>query len=452
MPSVSVTRRRSSRGAASSAGKRLIVRGRWRRISCGSRSSASAWSRNSSARGPNDTSALRAASRTSCGASMGSSAGRKRGLPMACMARAACACTSRSALCDSSSSTSSNGGEGCRRMARARARGASGKRVFMSASLMRCIVVRGPAGGDQADEGGGLHQRARVLHRGAQQLLVVRRGMRARSAAARISAFWWSSSRSATGTKSVRPDAPEQVQRAQDHVARRVVEDERGDEAHAPFLRQQVQRRHHLDVVAAVERGEERLQRAEVELRQRRRGRASCPRAARRGTARGSAAAGRWPRRSTPRTARPPPATSTTSPRRSTISLRMNTEARAWPPRWPTTSIKRLDARAQAVGDGQEQQLGAGAVQRVAQRAVGALQQQRQHQAAAERHAGRRPAGAAPAAPTARGAGRSTRSSQPISSELRDQGEQVQHHVEGGEEASGRSARRCSAATALLKT
>ena len=81
-------------------------------------------------------------------------------------------------------------------------------------------------------------------------------------------------------------------------------------------------------------------------------------------------------------------AASTALPRFWLTSARMSSEATRLAAALADHVDDGLGARAQAVGQGHEQELRAGAVQRVAQRAVGALQQQRGHQAAAEGHAG----------------------------------------------------------------
>ncbi len=60
----------------------------------------------------------------------------------------------------------------------------------------------------------------------------------------------------------------EQGQGTQHDPRGRVVEDEGGNEAGAALLGEQVHGRHHLVVVAAVERGEQRLERGEVDRRQ----------------------------------------------------------------------------------------------------------------------------------------------------------------------------------------
>ena len=162
-------------------------------------------------------------------------------------------------------------------------------------------------GRHQLHERRGLHQRARVLHGGAQQALVRSRRVARARAAARISAFWWLSRRSATGMKSVRRDAPSRSS-AQHHLRRGWYRMSARDQPHASLVGQQVERRHHLHVVAAVESREQGLQRLQVQLGRVGVARAWCPGAARCGTARGGVAAGRWPRRSRRRTGPSPPA------------------------------------------------------------------------------------------------------------------------------------------------
>ena len=152
-------------------------------------------------------------------------------------------------------------------MARARARGASGKRVFMSASLGASArrprpspQRRGRPGRWPAPAGSRPRWPSAAASRRAP-----RRGARAQGGGADLRVLVAQQpvgDRHEVGA----PRRAHQVQRAQHDVAGRVVEDEGGDEPDAPFLGQQVERRHHLDVVTAVERGEERLQGLQVQL------------------------------------------------------------------------------------------------------------------------------------------------------------------------------------------
>src|SRR5436190_8606417 len=58
----------------------------------------------------------------------------------------------------------------------------------------------------------------------------------------------------------------EELERTEDDVATGVIEDERRNEPLAMLLGQELERREHFDVAARVEAGEERLERAEIEL------------------------------------------------------------------------------------------------------------------------------------------------------------------------------------------
>ena len=194
---------------------------------------------------------------------------------------------------------------------------------------------RGPPARSRARAGSG---RSAASRRSASSRATF---VRARSAAARISGSTWPSSRSATGTKSVRPSPREQLEGAEHDRARGVVEDQRGNQAHAALLGQEVDGRLHLRVVRAVEGGEERLERRPGRGRAGRAGAAPCPRAAHAEEVEVVGAESSVQKIQTRLSAGRRRGQHHVSAVRKT-SERMSSEASAWPPRCPTRSMKGL--------------------------------------------------------------------------------------------------------------
>ena len=230
--------------------------------------------------------------------------------------------------------------------------------------------------------------------------------VRARRAAARISASAWRISRSATGRKSARPSEREELQGAKHHPLRRVVEDERGDEPRAALLGQQVHRREHLVVVRAVEGAEEGLQGDEVHGRQVHRG-AQRP-LAQRGAedVEVEALEVRDPRDPDERDRGRGPGEHDVAAREHALGQDEERRQRL-PAPLPHDVDEGLRPGPDGVGEGQVEQLAARAVDRVAEAAVRALQEERRHEAAARAPPPPPPGTRGRAGSTARGAGRS---------------------------------------------
>ena len=128
------------------------------------------------------------------------------------------------------------------------------------------VLRSGPPAGEEAGEGGGAHERARVPERLAQGGLLALRGP-ARAERRRADLRLGMVAQPGRDRKEVGAAASrEDLQRAQHDDRRRVVEDQGRDQVAASLLGEQVQRPHHLGVVLAVERAEQRLQRAQVQL------------------------------------------------------------------------------------------------------------------------------------------------------------------------------------------
>ena len=236
------------------------------------------------------------------------------------------------------------------------------------------------------------------------------------------------------------PRAVEDLERPQHHRPARVVQDQRRDQGAATLADEQVHRGDHLDVVAAVEAGEERLERVEVQLGQ---GAGlvehafaqRLPTFAQRPTEHLDVVGDELVGRSHPDDAQRCGGAGQGQVAPAELQLAQDEQRRDRLPAALAEDVDdRLDPCPQRVGDGQEQQLRAGAVHGVTERAVSALEEQRGRQPGADGHRGgareeqdrHQPQRTVQAHPAQQPAHQH---------ELRDEREDVQHHVEAGEEA-----------------
>ena len=180
--------------------------------------------------------------------------------------------------------------------------------------------------------------------------------------------------------------AREQLQRLQHHGLRRVVEDERRHQPRAALGLQQVDRGQHLVVVGAVERADQRLERGEVDRRQVERGPQRPLAQSHTEHVEVEALQLRHQRDPDERHRRGRAGEHHVAAREEALGQDQDRRERL-SAALPDDVDERLRARAHARGERHEQQLGAGAVERVAQRPVDALQQQRRGEPAAERQA-----------------------------------------------------------------